>query len=143
MDIENVRQVYQPSDTLSTEWTPIPTREAVRSFVNVLTGGSTLPAFYKYTDESLVQKTVKLGKTDGKKLKTNVKYMYIVFPHPNDSAENPNVQTFVLSRSIQLIPMRAYLKDNNLDQYNQIFEDLKTPFAPLSHVYTTMNSLSD
>lgn len=139
MDIENVRQVYQPSDTLSTEWTPIPTREAIRSFVNVLTGGSTLPAWYKYTDESLVKKTMKLGITDSKKLKTNTKYMYIVFPHPYDSRENPNAQQMVLSRSIQLIPMRAYLKDNNLANYNEIFEDLKTPFAPLSYVYTKLN----
>ena len=139
VDIENVRQVYQPSDALSTEWTPIPTREAIRSFANVLTGGSTLPAFYRYTDDSLVKKTVKLGITDSKKLKTNAKYMYIVFPHPNDTAENPNVQQMVLSRSIQLIPVRSYLKDGNLTTYNEIFEDLKTPFAPLSYVYTKMN----
>jgi len=140
VDIENVRQVYQPSDTLSTEWTPVATREAIRKFANVLTGGSTIPAFYRYKDKSISRNTKKLGPSDGPKGKTNAKYWYIVFPHPDDTRENPDATKFVLQNTIQLIPMRVYLGGDNLRKYNEIFESLKTPFAPLTHVYTHLNA---
>jgi hypothetical protein len=139
VDIENVRQVYHPLDALSAEWTPVATRESIRSFANVLTGGSTIPAFYRYTDSALVEKTMKLGTTNGEKLKMNIKYMYVVYPHPDDSQENPEPAKLVLDRSIQLIPMRVYLKDNNLQKYIDIFKELKTPFAPMSYVYAHLN----
>lgn len=140
MDIENVKQVYQPSDTLSAEYVPVATRQAMRSFVNVLTGGSTIPAFYKYTDDTMLNKTMKLGITDSKKLKTNVKYMYVAYPHPNDTKENPDSTTLISNRSIQLIPVRAYLDDYNLSTYSEMFDYFKTPFVPLSYVYTRLNS---
>jgi ERCC4-type nuclease len=140
MDIENVKQVYQSSDTLSAEWTPVETRKAMRSIVNVVTGGSTIPAFYKYADPTIVEKTVKLGTTDNTLMKTNVKYMYVVFPHPDDKLENPNFSTLLLNRSIQLIPMRASKSDDNLKKYTDIFDKLKTPYAPLTRVYSILTT---
>jgi hypothetical protein len=62
-----------------------------------------------------------------------------VYPHPDDSQENPEPAKLVLDRSIQLIPMRVYLKDNNLQKYIDIFKELKTPFAPMSYVYAHLN----
>ena len=130
----------------------------MQKFVNVLTGGSTIPAFYQYTDDTIINRTTQLGLGDAalkNSLQTNVKYMYIAFPHPNDVSKKdpadqkatgitqPDVNLFILNRSIQIIPMRVYLgddQDKNLSKYNTIFETVGYPFAPMSHVYTLLKT---
>jgi hypothetical protein len=164
MDILNVLEIYAPSndqtanalrqqpDTYNT------TLPSMQKFVNVLTGGSTIPAFYKYTDDTIINRTMQLGLGDSalkNSLKTNVKNIYVAFPHPNDvqkkdpadqkatSVIHPDVNLFILNRSIQIMPLRVYLgddSDSNLKKYNNIFETVGYPFAPMSHVYALLRS---
>jgi len=139
MDIENIIQVYAPTNTPSAEYVPADTIKSIQSFVNMLTGGNTCFAFYDYTDTQLIYKTTKLRKLDG--YKTNVKHWYIAFPNPNNNT-NPDAQKLVSDSSIQIIPVRAYLNDvakPYLKEYTQIFEDLKTPFACMSYVFSTVS----
>lgn len=160
MDILNILEIYAPSNNQTANalleqqgaYTTLP---SMQTFVNVLTGGNTIPAFYKYTDDTIINRTLQLGPGDSAlngSLKTNVKYMYIAFPHPTDVKKpidssnpketgviQPDVHIFIFNRSIQIMPLRVYLGDDsngNLTKYNNIFEDVGYPFAAMSHVYT-------
>jgi hypothetical protein len=131
---------------------------ALQSFVNILSGGSTFPAFYRYTEDSLIYRTNKLGIGNSAikgSLQTNVKNMYISFPHPDDVANvkvnvnanskstgivQPDITSFILDRSIQFIPLRAYLKDPNLTKYINMFDAIGTPVVPMSHVYKNLTN---
>ena len=162
MDILNILEIYAPSNNQTTNailekqdaYTTLP---SMQSFVNVLTGGNTIPAFYKYTDETIINRTLQLGPGDGildGSLKMNVKYMYIAFPHPTDVKKpinssnpketgviQPDIDVFIFNRSIQITPLRVYLGDDsngNLTKYNNIFETVGYPFAAMSHVYTKL-----
>lgn len=145
MDIENILQIYAPTNTPSAEYVPVETIKSIQSFTNMLTGGSTCLAFYDYSDPQLISKTTKLRLTDpNNAYKTNLKYMYVLFPNPANDI-NPDVFKLTVDNSIQFIPVRAYLNDGvqpYLTNYTKIFDELKTPFAPMSYVYTTVNSLS-
>jgi len=145
MDIENIIQVYAPTNTPSAEYVPADTIKSIQSFVNMMTGGNTCLAFYDYTDTQLIYKTTKLRIADPKNAyKTNLKYMFVAFPNPTND-KNPDVFKFAVDHSIQFIPVRAYINDGvqpYLTNYTKIFDELKTPFAPMSYVYTTVNRLS-
>lgn len=156
MDILNILEMYAPVDRQTASDVPMNDVKLIDSFVNVLTGGSTIPAFYRYTDETMISRTNKLGIGDDKlrkKFASNVNYMYISFPHPNDIQEDsnpkatgviqPDIPTCILNRSIQLIPMRVYLGDDtdmNLTTYKTMFNTIGKPFAPMSSVYTYLNA---
>lgn len=157
MDILNILEIYAPPNNQSISGI-LPdakmekTIEKTQSFVNVLTGGNTIPAFYRYTEESIVNRTNKLAygsdkAVSGKHLKTNVNYLYIAFPHPYDVVKDtdhpngtgviqPDPNKFILDRSIQITPVRVYLADDLLNKYIKIFDVIETPFAPMFHVYT-------
>jgi len=148
MDILNVLELYAPSNYQSATTLPPETIKTMQSFVNILTGGSTFPAFYRYTDDSLIYRTNTLGIGNSSmkgSLQTNVKHMYISFPHPDDlpktqnpkftGVTQPDIASFLLSRSIQFTPLRVYLADTNLNTYIKIFDTIGTPFAPMFYVY--------
>jgi hypothetical protein len=105
-------------------------------------------AFYRYTEESLIYRTNKLAIYDSAmkgSFKTNVKDMFIAFPHPDDVSNGtriiqPDVMKFVLDRSVQFTPMRVYLADPGLDKYIHMFDSVGTPFAPMMYVYNVLNS---
>jgi len=152
MDILNILEIYAPSTYQNAVTVPPDTITAMQSFANVLTGGSTFPAFYRYTDESLIYRTNTLGVGDssiGGSKKTNVKYMYIAFPHPDDVSKSatpsnpnatgvvqPDAKGMILNRSIQFTPLRVYLADTNLNAYIKIFDGAGTPFVPMSYLIT-------
>jgi hypothetical protein len=139
MDIENIIQVYAPTNTPSAEYVPADTIKSIQSFVNMLTGGNTCFAFYDYNDAQLTCKMTKLRKESD--YKTNTKYWYIAFPNPNNDT-NPDSHTLVGASSIQIIPVRTYVNDRNnpyLKEYTKIFEDLKTPFACMSYVFSIIS----
>ena len=156
MDILNILEVYAPITNQSAAVVPLSARTAISSFVNVFTGGDTIPAFYRYTDESLTNRTNKLGIGNNAlpgSFDTNVKYMYISFPHPNDTTNtnipnstgviHPDIAITILYRSIQLSPMRVYLGDDtdlNLKTYIKMFDVIGKPFAPMSSVYTYLTN---
>jgi len=142
MDIENMRQIYAPTNTPSIEYVDKTTQEAMRSFVNMISGGHTIITFYKYSDESIMNRTRKLRVDDAKpdmKFKTNAAELAIVYPHPTDNNANPDTKKIILNNTIQMIPMRAYIEDGNLSEYIKMFNDLKTPFVPLTFAYTYHN----
>lgn len=148
MDILNLLEIYAPRNYQSAITLPPKTITSMQSFVNVLTGGSTFPAFYRYTEDSLIYRTNTLSIGDSSmkgSLQTNVKYMYISFPHPDDLPKTQNIKftgvvqpdttSFILSRSIQFTPLRVYLADPHLNTYINIFDNIGTPFAPMFYVY--------
>jgi hypothetical protein len=146
MDILNILEIYAPSNYQSASTLPPDTIMAIRKIVNILTGGSTFPAFYRYTEESIIYRTNKLAIYDSAmkgSFKTNVKDMFIAFPHPDDVKNGtgviqPDVVKFILDRSIQFTPVRVYLADTNLDNYVQMFDTVGTPFAPMWYVYNNL-----
>ena len=156
MDILNILEIYAPIDKQSASTISNEVISYVDSFVNVLTGGSTIPAFYRYSDETIVYRTNKLGLGENKlnnMYGTNVDYMYISFPHPDDTIDDnninstkiiqPDIATFLLYRSIQLTPMRVYLGDDvngNLKTYIQMFNTIGSPFAPMIKVYQILST---
>lgn len=156
MDILNILEIYSPIQYQSATQLDPQAVESLQKFVNILSGGSTFPAFYRYTDESIVHRTNKLGvgnATINGSLKTNVKHMYISFPHPDDVSKRsipsttnatdvvqPNIKTFVLDRSIQFAPLRVYLADKELDNYIKMFDTIGKPFVPMTHVYQYLNT---
>lgn len=157
MDILNILEIYAPATYQNAVTVPPDTITAMNTFANVLTGGSTFPAFYRYTDESLIYRTNTLGVGDssiGGSKKTNVKYMYIAFPHPDDVSKSatpsrpnatgvvqPDVKGMILNRSIQFTPLRVYLADTNLNTYIKIFDNAKTPVVPMSYLITHLQNL--
>jgi hypothetical protein len=156
MDILNILEIYAPANYQSASTIPPETIASLQTFVNILSGGSTFPAFYRYTDDSLIYRTNTLGISNSSikgSLKTNVKHMYITFPHPNDVSKiappvnkkatgviQPDIKSFLLSRSIQFIPLRIYLADPNVKIYTDLFDTIGTPFAPMFYVYRTLNN---
>jgi len=161
MDILNILEIYAPPNNQTIAGLlPNPkmdsTIQKMQSFVNVLTGGNTIPAFYRYSEESIIYRTNKLdyasdNAVSGKNLKTNVDYLYIAFPHPDDVKKDsnhpngtdkiqPDPDIFILSRSIQITPVRVYLADELLAKYINIFDNTGTPFSPMYHVYTYLQN---
>lgn len=151
MDILNILEVYAPINYQNATALPAETVLSIRKFVNILTGGSTIVAFYRYTEESIVYRTNKLAIYDSAmkgSFKTNVKDMFIAFPHPDDVKSGtgiiqPDVVKFVLDRSVQFTPVRVYLADPNLDKYINMFDSIGTPFAPMMYVYNSLNNTTD
>ena len=150
MDILNILEIYAPINYQNANGVPKETVESLQTFVNILSGGSTFPAFYRYTDESLIHRTNSLGIGNAAingSLQTNVKHMYISFPHPDDVSKRvqpinanatgvvqPDIKSFILDRSIQFTPLRVYLADPNLDKYINLFDTIGKPFAPMIYV---------
>jgi len=153
MDILNILEIYAPPGYQDAVTLPNETKSAMQKFVNILTGGNTWAAFYRYTDETLTNRTSKLGLGDSAikgSLKTTVKNMYISFPHPDDVAKGqpsdnpnpnatgvvqPNVMKFLLDRSIQFIPLRVYLANPIVKTYTDIFDSIGKPFVPMYNIY--------
>jgi len=153
MDILNILEIYAPANYQSATTVPPETITAMQSFVNILSGGGTFPAFYKYTEDALIYRTNTLGFSDASitgSLNTNIKNMYIAFPHPNDTQNGtgvtqPDITKFILDRSIQFIPMRVYMKDDsshNLTKYIALFNTRGTPFVPMANVYMDLKGNS-
>ena len=157
MDILNILEIYAPINYQSASVIPKETVESLQTFVNVLTGGSTFPAFYRYKDDSLIHRTNSLGIGNSAikgSLQTNVKHMYISFPHPDDVVKSPqhtnanatgvvqpDIKSFIIDRSIQYTPLRVYLANEELNKYVKLFDTIGTPFAPMTYVYNKMNSI--
>jgi hypothetical protein len=154
MDILNILEIYAPMTYQSAATLPPDTITAMQSFTNVLTGGSTFPTFYGYTEESLIYRTNTLRFDDVSiygSNQTNVKHMYIVFPHPDDVSKKsksnatgvvqPDVKGMILNRSIQFTPLRVYLADTYLNDYIKIFDVAGRPFVPMSNLITHLTSM--
>jgi hypothetical protein len=144
MDVVNVLQVYAPSSNNVSD-VPNVVSNSLRTFVNILTGGGTMPAFYRYTEPVLTNgKLNRLGITDSAingRLKSNVKNLYILYPHPDDKNTQPDIKNMILNCSIQFIPVRTYLAGAELNSYVNIFDTAGTPMVPMANVYTNLVNL--
>ena len=141
MNIENVLEVYTPSAEYASQ-VPDTTITAMNTFVNFLTGGHTCPAYYNYTDavQSLTSRTNVLMRNEDSltSYRSNIRHMIIVFPHPKDTANQPDIRNFTLNCSALILPLRAYLADNgkNLALNTSIFDQGKTGFVPAVNLST-------
>lgn len=157
MDILNILEIYSPINMQSALTVPPQTVESIQTFVNILSGGSTFPAFYRYKEESLIYRMNKLGIGNSAlkgSLQTNAKHMYISFPHPDDVSTTsnnnknatgvvqPDIKSFILDRSVQFTPLRVYLDHPELNAYIKMFDTIGTPFAPMIYVYKYLTSSS-
>lgn len=138
MDVVNVLQIYTPGSNNVSD-VPSSASKSLRSFVNILTGGGTMPAFYRYKEPVLTNgKLNRLGVADSAingSLKSNIKTMYIIYPHPEDK-NHPDVKHLMLNCSIQFIPMRSYLAGSEMDSYIKLFDTVGSPMVPMSYAYT-------
>jgi hypothetical protein len=155
MDILNILEIYAPPGYQDAIALPSEPKIAMQKFVNILTGGNTWVAFYRYTEETLTNRTNKLGPSHDSTIdgswKSNVKNMYISFPHPDDVEKGqlsdnpkpnatgviqPDIMNFIRDRSIQFIPLRVYLGGTTMVKtYTDIFDEVGKPFVSMKFLY--------
>jgi hypothetical protein len=138
MDIENILQIYTsppPYDPLNI---PPPVVDTLNKMANIRTGGQNWAAFYSYKDVNKSNYTM-LKKMDDKvrsnTYETNAMNMQIVYPSYSEPS-NPDSYLYMKNYSIQTIPHRYYVDDDNLAKYNKLFDSNATPFVPLYSVLT-------
>jgi len=134
MDILNLIQIYTPSSDSSAEKIPPTVRQNINQFVNILTGGHTWQAFYKYNDVEHNPKKTYLRLVDDT-VRTNVDNFQIAFPLYVD-AKNPPIHTWMVEASLQCAPIRVYLEDERCREAEEFFEHFKKPMVPLSYALT-------
>lgn len=129
MDIENILNVY--TTTLDAKDVSEATKEYMRLFVNVKTGGDTWRSIYG--DENIA----KLKRNDlfvsmdiGKA--TNAMFWNIAFP--SKTSGNQDALDNARFYQIQLTLMKRYKKDGNLENYENTFSYFKQPMVPMSQV---------
>lgn len=134
MDIENILNVY--TTTLDAKDVAEPTKEFMRLFVNVKTGGDTWRSVYGDENISKLKRNELLVSMDTGKA-TNALFWNIAFPTKNtanqDALENARFY------QIQLTLMKRYKKDSNLENYENTFSYFKQPMVPMSQVIRFKN----
>jgi len=142
-DITNLLQIYTPSTPETSEMgigkVPKYVRDSLSKFVNIYTGGSTWMAFYRYSDITTCNKQL-LRIEDNDNPQTNVKFMYIVYPYPTKDDSNPDSYDLIEKHSIQTIPFRVYIEDENLTKYLQLFKTNGYPLLPLYKAHHIIES---
>ena len=135
MDIDNILQNYTSS--YDSNDVPNSTKDIMRRFVNVKTGGHTWKTFHSYGSVETSNETVLLRKDDftsGTTFETNVKNWFLSMPSPKDS-NNPAAIEHANTHKIQVSPCRYYINDANLAKYNEIFDHFMTPMVPMSKLH--------
>ena len=126
MDINNILKYY--TDTNNPKDIKNETKEILDILVNIKTGGHTWKSFVDYNDIMTMEKYPLFSKDNG--YETNTKNMYIAFPS-SYNRENPDTISFMKNYKIQTIPMRTYIKDNELERNVTLF---KRSLIPIRNV---------
>ena len=134
VNAQNMIEVYTKPGNFEDQ-IPTTTTKAAASFANMVTGTRSFPTFYRYTDVLTTgrENTLMKNSNDLNSYNTNVRYMILALPHPQDDRVQPNIQKFALNTSILVLPMRVYLGDGvgeNLALNNHIFKYNNTSFVP-------------
>ena len=99
-----------------------------------LESGSDLLQLHRYSEIlNLTYDNVRIE--DKCKLCTSVKNMKLVLPDIiNSNSNNPDVSDFILYHGAQNVMYKFYSNDQQLDNYEQLFNDNKGGILPLAHV---------
>jgi hypothetical protein len=144
VNAQNMIEVYTKPGNFEDQILP-GTKNAVSLFANMVTGTRSFPAFYRYTDVLTTgrENTLMKNSNDLNSYHTNVRYMLLALPHPQDDRVQPNIQKFALNTSILVLPMRVYLGDGvgeNLALNNHIFKYNSTSFVPASKLQMSIET---
>lgn len=88
----------------------------------------------------LNEKNKQLTVRDNNNLSTDVESYRLALPDKKlDTMRNPGVENMVMNHIIQIVPYRFYIKGDELDEYETLFNDLGFAITPLSstHAYYT------
>jgi hypothetical protein len=128
MDIVNLIQIYAPEEKPTADQIPEETRNYLKHFVNIYTGGNV----WRHGSQKKIQP---LRISDIKEpYKTNLFNTQILFPTISDTV-NADSYDVILNNSIQTILVRPDLADTNLRSYTQMFKDLKKPLICGAYAY--------
>ena len=141
MDYQNILQLYASvgDNIYDAKNIPVETLAQINKSVNLQIGTDTWQAFYKYADvdknryDMLQHKNASLESKHS--YETNTDVMKLAYPFFDEPA-NPDSYTYIQKYKIQTVPNRFYIDDNNLTKYNTLFYKNNTPFVPLYHAYT-------
>uniref|UniRef100_A0A6C0INA9 Phosphatidylinositol-specific phospholipase C X domain-containing protein n=1 Tax=viral metagenome TaxID=1070528 RepID=A0A6C0INA9_9ZZZZ len=100
-------------------------------YINIESGTSSL--FSNTFTEMLAENTYPLTIKDGCNLCTNVEKYRIALPSKRIKNEkNPELKELVLGHAIQINLFRFYLKGDELDEYEEFFNNFQSSFVPLA-----------
>lgn len=92
----------------------------------------------------LNEKTTSLTIRDDSTIGTDVQKYRLALPDKQtDNSKNPNIENVIMLHNIQIVPYRFYMKGNELDEYEELFNDLGFGIVPLSSAnayYTSKNA---
>ncbi len=134
MDIDNILNTY--TTTLDAKDVSESTKEYMRLFVNVKTGGDTWRSIYGDENVSKLKRNELFASMDIGKA-TNVMYWNIAFP--SKSTGNQDALENARFYQIQLTLMKRYKKDGNLENYENTFSYFKQPMVPMSQIIRFKN----
>ncbi len=79
------------------------------------------------------EKTKQLTIRDDSKLSTDVENYRLALPDKkSENVRNPGIETMIMNHIVQIIPYRFYIKGDELDEYETLFNDLGFGISPLS-----------
>ena len=111
-------------------------------YININSGSTSL---YSNTfSEVLSESTYPLAIKDGCDLCSNVEKYRIALPSKRITNEkNPELKELVLGHAIQNNLFRFYLKGEELDEYEEFFNNFKSSFVPLASVIQYYKNLEE
>ena len=120
MDVVNLLQIYAPMEKPTADQIPEKTRNYLKHFVNIYSGGNVWR-------HGSFAKPYPLRISDMKDpYKTNLFNLQILFPSAKETTD-PDPYEVIMDYSIQTMLVRPYLGGTNLRTYTEIFKDLKKP----------------
>lgn len=107
-------------------------------FINMESGSETL--FLQHYGELLNQCANPPIILDNCDLCTNINKMRVVLPDVNyDNTSNPDISEFILNYGCQIVPYRFYMKDEELERYEELFNYNNAAFIPLAKAMDYMH----
>ena len=107
-----------------------------------LESGTELLNNQNYT-QILNEKSTSLTIRDDSNIGTDVQKYRLALPDKKtDNSKNPNIEDMIMLHNIQIVPYRFYIKGNELNEYEELFNDLGFGIVPLSSAnayYTSKN----
>jgi hypothetical protein len=135
MDYQNILQIYSGQPPYDISNVDPATMETVRKFSNIMMGEGSFGAFYSYADvdkntnQMLMIMDTKMSINHS--YETNTNTMKLAYPSYSDDVANPDSYKYIQNYKIQMIPVRFYINDLQLEKYIKLFSDNKRPFLPL------------
>jgi hypothetical protein len=102
----------------------------LKNYINMDTGSEELNLL-RYSE--VMEQCIIPININNDNITTNVKTMKYVIPNTKyDNSKNPNISDFILKYSAQIPAYRFYKNDNQLQKYEEFFNDNSSAFVPLA-----------